>query len=578
MDCLKPIYSERTQCQDCYKCVRHCPVKAIRVQDGCAIVNSDMCIVCGHCVEVCPAGAKRVRDDIRRVKLLLTRKDKVIISIAPSFVSEFHDVKPGRLITAFKKLKFFGVSETALGAQEVSATIGKMLDESSGKIFLSSACPTAVEYVRKYQPDLADVMTPVLSPLLSHCKLLRNIYGGEIGVVFVGPCIAKKLEADTHPELCDVAITFEAFRRWLTEEKIDLNDLPEDAEGFIPYPAMEGAMYPVEGGMNETVKANCRKLNTSFVTVSGVVNMAGALRDLGKTTDGKNIFLELLACEGGCINGPKSQKRNIVMNRLEVMDYAKMPEKGLPRTPVVDIAKRYEGEIIQHNEPSEEEIRKALLRLGKVKKEDELNCGGCGYDTCRQLAKALLEGKAEESMCVSYMRRLAQKKANAILRTIPFGVIILDHNLKVIDCNEQFAHLFGEDLASVYESVPGLEGASLSELLPIADMFREVLKTAKDIVSKIVRIGSRVFSLTIFSIDDHRVVGATLLDVTQREMRREQVVEKAQQVIQNTLSTVQDIAFRLGKNAAESEVILNSIIEAYHSPTEKNCGEMKSDK
>jgi iron only hydrogenase large subunit-like protein len=569
MDCLKPIYSERTQCQDCYKCVRQCPVKAITVQDGCATVNSEMCIVCGHCVEVCPAGAKRVRDDLRRARLLLKRKEKVFVSLAPSFVSEFHDLEPGQLTAAIRQLGFEGVSETALGAEEVSATLGIVLDESENRIFLSSACPTAVEYIQKYHPELSEIITPVLSPLLSHCKLLRKTYSEDIGVVFVGPCIAKKLEADAHPDLCDVAITFEALRRWLMEDKIEPASLPTKAEaGFVPFAAKEGAMYPVEGGMNDTVKANCRTENTVFVTVSGVANMARALRDLERTGSGKNIFLELLACEGGCINGPKSQRRNMVASRLDVLDYTRLTGVGFPRTPTVEIAETFLREASVETAPSQEAIAGALRRIGKVRADDELNCGGCGYDTCRQLARALLEDKAEEGMCVSYMRQLAQKKANALLRTIPFGVIILNEKLRVIDCNEKFAQLFGDDLASVYEAVPGLEGASLNEILPIEDMFKEVLKTGQDIVNRTVRVNNRMFNVTIFSIDDHRVVGATFLDVTRTEMRREQVVEKAQQVIQNTLSTVQDIAFRLGRNAAESEVILNSIIEAYHPQAE----------
>ena len=220
---MTPIYTAQTECQDCRKCIRECPVKAVKVARGYASVISELCILCGHCVAVCPHGAKKVRDDVHEAKHLLASKDRVIASLAPSFVSEFSTLRPGQLIGALKRLGFHGVSETALGAQLVSANISTSLKQDSGKIFFSTACPTAVSYIRKYLPSAAKHLTGLLSPLLAHCKMLRSAYGQGIGIVFFGPCIAKKSEAEMHPELLDVSLTFDDLKRWLEDARI----LPE---------------------------------------------------------------------------------------------------------------------------------------------------------------------------------------------------------------------------------------------------------------------------------------------------------------------------------------------------------------
>jgi iron only hydrogenase large subunit-like protein len=577
MDSSKPIYSEVAQCQDCYRCVRECPVKAIKVTNNQASIMSDLCIACGHCVTVCPSGAKSVRDDLNDVKSLLNRSDLVIVSLAPSFVSEFHEVGAPVLIRALKMLGFHGVSETALGAQQVSAQVAMDLDEHSEdkKFFLSSACPVAVEYVMKYQPRHAHAITRVFSPLLAHCKLLKERLGPETRIVFIGPCIAKKLEASYHPELLDAALTFEDLRRWLDEREIRFEGIvPTEDDRFIPEKAEEGSLYPIEGGMLDATRLSCRNSDIQFISLSGIGRIEKALQDIDANRMPRSVFLELLACEGGCVNGPKTRDCSTIKSRLDVLDYAHCALNAYPRKPSVAIDDRLKTEPVDRPSYTEEQIRDTLLRIGKHTADDELNCGGCGYHSCRELAAAILSGKAETNMCVSYMRQLAQKKANAILRTLPCAAVLVDHDLKVIECNDEFALLGGEDVAAANEVVDGLTGATLKSIIPFADLFQGVLDTGEDIIRKYVRCREKVLSTTIFSVEPHRVVGAILIDVTNAEMRREQIVEKAQQVIQNTLSTVQDIAFRLGKSAAESELILNSIVDNF-SATEYDDKEVK---
>lgn len=249
MNNLNPIYTEKTQCQDCYKCVRECPVKAIKIQFGAAAVIPEMCILCGHCVDVCPAEAKKVRDELEKVESLISSGKKIYASLAPSFVSEFSSFQPGQVIAALKSLGFFAVSETALGAQQVSAHVAQQLTLQNGKIFISSACPVVVDLITRYIPHFTSSITALLSPMLSHCKLLRKKYGNDIGIVFIGPCIAKKREADGHPNLIDATITFTDLRKWLEKKNIDISSFnPTETDIFVPYKAEEGALYPVDGG------------------------------------------------------------------------------------------------------------------------------------------------------------------------------------------------------------------------------------------------------------------------------------------------------------------------------------------
>ena len=220
MNYLNPIFTEKRECQDCYKCVRNCPVKAIKVEGGYASVVPELCIFCGHCVEVCPNGAKKVRDDLASARQMLTLKKSVFVSLAPSYVTEFPGVKAAQMIGALKKLGFAGVSETALGAQQVSAQAAELLRKNPERVLASSACPTVVAFLQRHRAGGSELLTGLLSPLLTHCKMLRQHFGAEIGIVFIGPCIAKKLEAAQHPELLDVVLTFEDLRRWLEQEKI----------------------------------------------------------------------------------------------------------------------------------------------------------------------------------------------------------------------------------------------------------------------------------------------------------------------------------------------------------------------
>jgi iron only hydrogenase large subunit-like protein len=568
MNQLAPIFTERRECQDCYKCVRNCPVKAIKVEGGYASVMAELCILCGQCVEVCPNGAKRVRDDLAGTRQLLALKKAVFVSLAPSYVSEFPGIQPAQMIAALKKLGFAGVSETALGAQQVSAQAAALLQKNPGRVFVSSACPTVVCYLQMHRPGGAALLTGLMSPLLTHCQMLRQTFGADIGIVFIGPCIAKKLEAAQHPELLDVALTFEDLRRWLEQEKIAPEKMAETtADQFVPERSAEGAWYPVDGGMIAGMKSACAVNDCSLMAFSGLGAIKKALDGVEETNPNGGIFLELLACEGGCVNGPKVRQRGAtVAKRQRILSHVREPGAVLPRRPLLETPANFAAAPPVDVKFPDSQIREALRSVGKLTADDELNCGGCGYDSCREFGRALLSGKAERAMCVTYMRQLAHKKANALLQKMPSAVVIVNDALRIIEFNAAFAAMFAKTPPGKTDGAAALEGIALAEVMPFATLFHSVLKSGEDILDRDLRFQNTILHATIFNIEKHSLVGGILQDITKPAVRKEQVIRKAREVIQKQLATTQQIAYLLGENAADAEIILNSIIDSFSPP------------
>ena len=568
MNYLNPIFTEKRECQDCYKCVRNCPVKAIKVEGGYASVVPELCIVCGHCVEVCPNGAKKVRDDLANARQLLTLKKPVFVSLAPSFVTEFPGVKPAQMIGTLKKLGFAGVSETALGAQQVSAQAAALLQKNPSRVLASSACPTVVAFLQKHRANGAELLTGLLSPLLTHCKMLRQTFGAEIGIVFIGPCIAKKLEAAQHPELLDVVLTFEDLRRWLEQEKIAPENFMATMEDhFVPENSAEGAWYPVDGGMIAGMKSTCAVNDCSLMAFSGIGAIKKALDGIEEMKPDNGLFLELLACEGGCVNGPKVLRRDAtVMKRHRVLRAVAPNGVVFPRSPTMETPTDFHVAPVTVVRYPDSQIREALRNVGKNSPDDELNCGGCGYDTCREFGIALIGQKAERAMCVTYMRQLAFKKANALIQKMPSAVVIVNEAMRVIEFNAAFVNLFSPEKTADGNGKISIEGIALAEVMPFASLFHNVLKTGEDILDRDLRFQNTILHATIFSIEKNCLVGGIIQDITKPAVRKEQVIRKAREVIQKQIATTQQIAYLIGENAADAEITLNSIIESFSPP------------
>ena len=571
-----PIYTEINNCRDCYKCVRTCPVKAIQIRNAHAEILHDRCTYCGTCVNECPNGVKVIRNDLDKVEMAFLSHRRVIVSLAPSYMSEFKG-QEDNFIRALYKLGFDAVSETAIGAAIVSQALDMYYAEHGHANFISTACPSVVELVRKYYPDCIPELAPVPSPLQTHSAYLRRLYGNDIVIVFIGPCIAKKVEADTHPGYPDIALTFREVEQWFEEENIQLDNIDTGIHvEFVPAKAGKAAIYPIENGQIETSKIWMNHfVEQNALSVSGVERIMSGLA--GVHTDD---FLEALNCDGGCINGPGTSREESVVVRKKSVAAGVM--QRLTEPDIFDGDADFAREVLEKGygilnaespkeaqvtslDFSEDEIQKALQKLGKNGPDDELNCGGCGYRTCRDMARALLAGISEAEMCVTKMRKDAESKVDILLSTIPHGVVIVDKDLNIADLNKRFVDIF-EEYPEGFLDAEGLRsfrGSPVSMFVPFAEMFREQFYMNKPAQYRFKHEG-KVMRVTFFLVESKELLGAMFEDITTPIVRREAVIEKAEEVIVKSLTTVQQIASLLGENAAETEIVLNSIIEEFN--------------
>ncbi|MFQ8625499.1 MAG: [Fe-Fe] hydrogenase large subunit C-terminal domain-containing protein [Candidatus Gastranaerophilaceae bacterium] len=527
-----PVYTLTNECHDCYKCIRECPVKAIKIENGHASVIPEKCIACGNCVKACPSNAKRVRSDIDKAKNLILAQKDVYVSLAPSWRASFEN-SAQKMIALLKQLGFKDVSETALGAQEVSIKTAQMLNSSEKGLFISSACPVIVDYIRLYKPEYTKYITPLGSPLMTHAKMLKETYGEDISIVFIGPCIGKKNEV-TYSGLFDVALTFEELRMWFNDAIVDISKVAKDSSyQFVPESAYEGTLYPIDGGMNETIKKSGVNDNVQLLEVCGLHSLERALKNLDVEKFDKTIFIEALACDGGCVGGPciSSEKAGITMVS-DILTKEKKRDK-IPEQPKVVVDYKIEPRKVVNSDYPIEAIISTLKKIGKHTVDDELNCGGCGYATCRDLAKALLDGDAETSMCVSYMRKIAMRKAAAMIRCMPAAVVMVDNNMNILEANDSFMKMFTGDMYDVFKTRPdGLTGAAIDRIVDFSDIFKTILKTGKDLHKERYHTKNRLYDISAFTIEENEIVGAVITDVTSTETNREKFLKKLMKLFQ----------------------------------------------
>lgn len=566
-----PIYTIKNDCQDCYKCVRRCPVKAIKIEDNSAMIIPELCIACGTCYKVCPAKAKQTRNDVLRAKHLIESGKDVYVSLAPSWMVEFDKATAEQMIAGLRRLGFKGVSQTALGAQEVSSNVSKLLSEKKSGLHISTACPSVVEYINKYLPQFSKNLTNFASPLLAHCTMLKKELGSDIEIVFVGPCISKKFEADRNEDLLSLSISFSDIKNWLRDSGINLSEIKTSVfDKFLIANAKEGTAYPIEGGMIETLKPY--KDDAYLMQITGVDNIYRELSNLDITQFDKPIFIEALACEGGCVSGPcMSIKKGGLQKRIEILNSCVFDEDIKNKKPAYNIDMTFSGKAVEASNFAEIELKKMLTKIGKYSIDDEINCGGCGYNTCRNFAKALLEGKAEPEMCVSHMKQQAMRKANALLRCIPSPIVIADANLNILEYNDKFIEAFWveETHADIYDP-SNLYGANLKDFIGFTNLFSASLDLEQDIHRQHVKMEDKLYDVVVFNIDSKQIVGGIMEDVTHVELKKEQIADKAKEVISKNLATVQQIACTLGEHMAETEVLLRAIAKDFSNAEPKS--------
>lgn len=556
------IYTVTANCQDCYRCVRVCPVKAISVIDGQAYVEDELCIKCGTCVRECPQGAKTIRSSLEQVKELIASGHKVAVSIAPSFAAAFPLADSNRLPSALKKLGFNYISETAEGAKLIT---GESFKSTTGGS-ICTACPAVVEYIEKYRPEHISAMIPVVSPMVAHGRLLKKRLGEDWVVVFIGPCAAKKQEA-ARPEnrdAIDWVLTFTELIKWFDDEGITLAECAESE--FESFGTLDKArLFPIQGGMLKTGDIDCDGTNQEVIHISGADNVKDLL-DLNPD-EWKFKVVEPLFCTGGCINGPGFPKdKNLYSRKQDVVQYAKKASlKNSLDERECDINYsayfKKQGSEMPLEEVSEEKIQDILERTGKSNPEMQLNCGACGYKTCRENAIAVARGMAETEMCVSYMRRLAQQRADRIIETTPNGIVILDSQLNIINMNPAFRKMFMCNDAII--------GKNISYLLDSENYMKLAQGLEEEFESVRTKYGVKYHEKIYALRDENQYVGLYSdltkfrFDGNQIDLIKNQTLEQARELLFHQIQFSQEMAHYLGKSTAQSEEMVKRIMDLY---------------
>ena len=547
---------KKSNCKNCYKCIRHCPVKSIRFSANQAHIIGNECILCGQCFVVCPQNAKEISSELEKTRVLIQSGAPVYVSLAPSFIANYEGVGIGAMEQALKQLGFAAVEETAIGATIVKNQYEKLLKDEHRDIVITSCCHSVNLLIQKYFPDELKYLADVVSPMQAHALDIKRRVP-EAKVVFVGPCVAKKDEAEHYEGIVDAVLTFEELTEWLASERIKLQaDVDENDNSRARF-------FPTTGGILKTLSEQLPEYN--YIAIDGIENCMAALRDI-ESGNVHNCFLEMSACVGSCVGGPVMEKyhRSPVRDYMAVANYAGTKDFDVTPLGEVDIHKQFE--VIAHKlpMPSEGEIREIMHRMGKNKPSDELNCGSCGYNTCREKAIAIYQGKAEISMCLPFLEQKAEGFSDAIVKNTPNGLIVLNDNLEVQQINAAAMKIVN------LRNDGDILGDQVVRILdPIHYM--KVRDTHQSIVNQrdyLAEYGKYVEQTILYDQSGHLIIGI-MRDVTDEVAAQErkdrvnrQTIEITDKVVDKQMRIVQEIASLLGETAAETKVALTKLKES----------------
>ncbi len=505
---------KKANCKNCYKCIRNCPVKAIEVKNHQAQIIERDCVLCGNCMVVCPQNAKEVRNDVLTIKNLIRDGKQVIASIAPSYISNYNVTQFSQFANVIRKLGFSDAFETAEGAYIVKSEYENLINNHWKNVIISSCCPTVVKLVQKHYPEALKYLAPVISPVQAHSKLLKSNMKDVI-VVFIGPCISKKEECGSGEEYNDITITFEELDIWINEEGLKIEDnINMDKNTYI------SRLFPITGGILNTMN---KSSEYSYIAIDGLDNCIETLKE-------------------------------IINNKLDNCDLKYS----------IDTSRRITDEQVVVQSPSDREISSILRKMGKNSIEDELNCGTCGYSTCREKAIAVILGKAEISMCLPYMKEKAESFSDKIISVTPNAIITVDTNLKVQQINKSACDIFE------IQNSRDIIGFSVSRILDEFD-FIKVISKEENVANENVYLpeyGKFVKQNFIYDKNSGIVI-CIMKDITKLKLKREELIKEktlraeiTDKIVEKHMCIVHEIASLLGETAAETKVALTDLKEA----------------
>jgi len=616
-DIKQVLYINDEKCRNSYSCVRVCPVNAIEVKPQKAHPNilSDRCIGCGLCYISCTPRAVEFRDSKADVKKLLLSGQKVAALIEPSISSEFDDITDYRKFVAMiRSLGFNYVHEVSFGVDLIASAYAELFSKAEGKYLITANCPSIVKLIEKFHPELVPNLAPLVSPMIATAMVVKELYGPDVSTVQIGPCLDAKDESLIYRsgKLVDGVLTFIELRQLFDEFKIQ--ERLVKLSDFDPPHGNWGALYPLPAGIIQAGGIKRDMVSSHVITASGKEEILEAINDFDKYIDTIQHHFNLFFCNG-CLLGPGMQQhkerfrrralvRRYAEKRVSKLDKA-LWQKNMEKWSKLDFSRTFTPDDQRIPDPPEDAILKVLKIIGKDNPNEEINCGACGYLSCRDFASTVAKGLAVPEMCHTYNLRNKQeyietlrqtnrkfaetKKAlkeseelarrekeiaqsasdmmNNMLEKLPSGVVIVDNYLKILHSNLSFINIIGEDAKAISDVIPGLAGADLKTLIPfnVYNMFTFVIKEDEPVVSKDVHFEDKMLNISIFPIKKNKMCGAIIRDLYSPEVQGEEVTNRVSEVIEKNLEMVQKIGFLLGEGASETEQMLNSIIESYKS-------------
>lgn len=548
---------KKSNCKNCYKCIRHCPVKSIRFFENQAFIVEDECILCGQCFVVCPQNAKEIKNDVEAAKALIASGNPVIASIAPSFVANYEGITITALRNALRKLGFSGAEETAEGATVVKQKYDEMVEKGEQELIISSCCHSVNLLIQKHFPEALPYLAKTVSPMQAHSLEIKQ-RNPEAKTVFIGPCISKKAEAEDYPDIVDCVLTFEELSGWLEEKGISLEPCDDgENEGG------KARLFPTGGGILRTME--CKNSDYTYLHVDGVENCVNALKEV---VDGKmgKCFIEMSACYGSCISGPVIERNRhaCISNTVTVDKYAK--DNDFEALPLTDdkMAKDIRFIGVKRLMPGSKAIDEILQKMGKRTPADELNCGSCGYNTCREKAIAVFNGKADLSMCLPFLKEKAESFSDTIIKNTPNAIIVLNESLEVQQINKAALQLMNIANAS---DVLGEQVVRILDPLP----FFDVIESGVNIHDKRIYLAeyNKFVEQTLIYDKGYHIIMSIMRDITEEEKAKKakeelssSTIEITDKVIEKQMMAVQEIASLLGETTAETKIALTKLKES----------------
>ena len=548
---------KKSNCKNCYKCIRHCPVKAIRFSGNQAHIIGNECILCGHCFVVCPQNAKEIVDGTEKARVLLQSGDPVIVSLAPSFIANYEGVGIESMRRALKKLGFSDVEETAIGATIVKTEYERMLREEERDVIITSCCHSVNLLIQKKFPAALEYLADVMSPMQAHCSdIKKRIPNAK--TVFIGPCVAKKDEAEYYEGIVDAVLTFEELTNWLKAERIELEAQMDSDE------RSRARFFPTTGGVLKTMAQDAP--GYTYIALDGVDNCIAALKDIESGKIHK-CFIEMSACVGSCIGGPVMEKYHSsspINDYIKIANYAGERDFEVDQPEHATLKKHFSAIERKLSMPSENEIMTVLRQMGKFKPSDELNCGSCGYNSCREKAIAIIQGKAESSMCLPFLKDKAESFSDTIVENTPNGLIVLNENLEVQQINNAARRIMNIRSASDVLGEPVIRILDPTVFVQVKNNGR----TVRDQRTYLAEYKKYVEQTVVYDPESRMLIGI-MRDITDEEADRErkarinkQTVEVADTVVEKQMRIVQEIASLLGETAAETKIALTKLKES----------------